>query len=58
MSKHKQIESELHCRATAELNASITEDLDAQDKSIKDLIGEDVDGSLAEKAKDNKSDNC
>lgn len=35
------IESQLHCKATAELSQSVNEDLLKSDGSLKDLINED-----------------
>jgi hypothetical protein len=60
MSKNKQqLDSQLHCRSTASLQASVTEDLNAKDKSIKDLLQEDAHGcSDEEETKDNESDDC
>lgn len=54
MSKHKQIDSELHCRATATLQASANEDLHEKDKPLKDLLGEDVN----EKTENNEQNDC
>lgn len=34
----QQIESKLHCKATAELKKSIQEDLEKEDKSLRDLL--------------------
>lgn len=58
MSKHKQLDSELHCRASASLQASVTEDLNAKDKSIEDLLQEDAHGSSDKETEDNESDDC
>jgi len=58
MSKHKQLDSQLHCRSTASLQASVTEDLNAKDKSIKDLLKEDAHGCSDEKTKDDEPDDC
>lgn len=55
----QQLDSQLHCRSTASLQASVTEDLNAKDKSIKDLLQEDAHGcSDEEETKDNESDDC
>lgn len=38
MIKKHSIESQLHCKATAELNKSVEEDLIKQDASLKELL--------------------
>jgi hypothetical protein len=59
MSKNKQqLDSQLHCRSTASLQASVTEDLNAKDKSIKDLLKEDANGCSDEETKDDEPDDC
>ena len=40
-----RVESELSCKATAELNQSVVEDLQKADGSLKDLLQEDKDES-------------
>lgn len=40
-----RVESELSCKATAELNQSVVEDLRKADGSLKDLLQEDKDES-------------
>jgi len=41
--KRDKIECELHCKATAELNSQIVDELLAEDKSLSELLGKKED---------------
>ena len=42
------VDSELHCKATAELNSQIVDELMAEDKSLSELLERDEDGEERE----------
>ena len=46
--KCDKVDSELHCRATAELNSQIVDELMAEDKSLSELLERDEDGEERE----------
>lgn len=41
MSKSKQLECELKCKATAGLNQSVAEDFKKKDRKLQDLLNDD-----------------
>tara|TARA_Y100001963_G_scaffold156615_1_gene250670 strand:- start:4729 stop:4911 length:183 start_codon:yes stop_codon:yes gene_type:complete len=46
--KCDKVDSELHCKATAELNSQIVDELMAEDKSLSELLERDEDGEERE----------
>lgn len=53
MIKKQQIETQLDCRATANLRSEIAEDLSKPDRPIKDLIMESEKEKEADESEDN-----
>lgn len=58
MIKKQQIETQLDCRATANLRSEIAEDLSKPDKPIKDLIMESETEKEADESKNINEQGC
>lgn len=48
----KELHCQLYCKASAEVNQSVADDLRKEDKSLQDLLGKD-DNDTQEAPKDN-----
>tara|TARA_B100001778_G_C18002255_1_gene368418 strand:+ start:10 stop:177 length:168 start_codon:yes stop_codon:yes gene_type:complete len=45
----KQLDCELHCKATASLEAEVQQELDKPDKSVASLLGEEEEDAAKDK---------
>jgi|TARA_E500000178_G_C16933283_1_gene712760 hypothetical protein len=44
----KQLDCQLHCKATAKLDESVVEDMERQDASLKELLNGDEDSATSD----------